>query len=457
MRIIIVGCGKVGRNIISELSEEGHDIVAIDKNGRSIETITNDYDVMGFVGNGTSYKVLKEAGIEETELLIAVTDSDEQNLLTCLIAKKAGNCKTIARVRNPQLSEDIGFIANELGLSMVVNPERAAAIEIARLLRFPAAVQIDTFAKGDVELIKFVIPDDSPIIGLSLSEIDKKFNGNTLICCIERNDEAIIPNGSFVINGKDKITLVSSPKMSKNFFKQIGVDIKRVKNAIIVGGSKISVYLCQALANKNIDLKIIESDPKRCEELCEILPNVSIVNGDGSLESLLKQEGITNSDAFVSLTGIDEENTFLSLFASNLKVHKVITKIDRIAYNEVINSLNLGSIIRPKNIIADNIVRYVRALSNALGDSQIETLHELIKDKIEACSFKVGKDEQIVGVPLAKLKTKGGVLIACIKRNKEIIIPNGQSVILEGDTIVVVTSLKGVKNLNDLLIDGENK
>ncbi len=456
MRIIIVGCGKVGATIIEQLSNEGHDIVAIDVNPRIIEDITNAYDVMGLVGNGTSLKVLKQAGIDETELLIAVTDSDELNLLTCLLAKKAGNCKTIARVRNPELSEDISFISRELGLSMIVNPERAAAKQIARLLRFPAAVKIDTFANGEVELMKFVIPENSPIVGLSLSEIDKKFKGNTLICCVERKEEAIIPNGSFVIEANDKITLVSSQYIAKDFFKSIGIDIKRVRNAMIVGGSKIGLYLCQQLANKNIDLKIIEQDKNRCEELAGILPQVTIVNADGSVEAILKEEGIEDIDAFVSLTGIDEENIFLSLFASKCGVTKVITKIDRIAYNEVINSLELGSLIHPKNIIADNIVRYVRALNNAQGDSQIETLHEIIKGKVEACGFTINNESLITNKPLASLHTKEGILIACIRRGKEIIIPNGQSCILPGDTIVVVGKQKQIKNLSDILVGDNN-
>ena len=451
MRIIIVGCGKVGSAVIEQLSDEGHDIVALDLSPRIIEDLTNAHDVMGVVGNGTSYKVLKEAGIEDTDLLIAVTDSDEQNLLTCLIAKKAGNCQTIARVRDPELNEEIDFIAEELGLSMAVNPEKAAAIEIARLLRFPAAVQIDTFARGEVELMKFVIPEKSSLAGLALSDIDKAFNNETLICCVERNDEAIIPNGSFILNALDKITLVSSSKGLRAFFKKAGIDIKRVNNALIVGGSKISVYLCQELADKNINLKIIEQDKERCEELSELLPNVAIVNSDGTDKKILKQEGVDDVDAFISLTGIDEENIFLSLFASRCGNMKVVTKIDRINYDEVIKDLNLGSIIHPKNITAENIVRYVRAMNNAQGSSQIETLHEIIKGKIEACSFNIGNEEKIINIPLAKLNTKDGVLIACIRRGKQIFIPNGQSVIKEGDTIVVVTKKMGIYNLLDIL------
>ena len=455
MRIIIVGCGKVGSAIIEQLSDEGHDIVAVDLDPRIIENLTNAYDVMGVVGNGTSYKALKEAGIEDTDLLIAVTDSDEQNLLTCLIAKKAGNCQTIARVRDPELNEEINFIAEELGLSMAVNPEKAAAIEIARLLRFPAAVQIDTFVKGEVELMKFVIPEKSSLVGLALSDIDKTFNNETLICCIEREGEAIIPNGSFVLNALDKVTLVSSSKGLRAFFKQSGIDIKRINNVLIVGGSKISVYLCQELADKHFDLKIIEQDSDRCDELSELLPNVEIVNSDGTDKKILKQEGIDNVDAFVSLTGIDEENIFLSLFASKCGKIKVVTKIDRINYDEVIKDLNLGSIIHPKNITAEHIVRYVRAMNNAQGSSQIETLHEIIKGKIEACSFNVGNEEKIINIPLAKLNTKEGVLIACIRRGKQIFIPNGQSVIKEGDAIVVVTKKMGIYNLVDIL-DKEN-
>lgn len=451
MRIIIVGCGKVGAAIIEQLSDEGHDIVAVDLNPRIIEDLTNAHDVMGIVGNGTSYKVLKEAGIEDTDLLIAVTDSDEQNLLTCLIAKKAGDCQTIARVRDPELNEEINFIAEELGLSMAVNPEKAAAVEIARLLRFPAAVQIDTFARGEVELMKFVIPEKSSLVGVALSDIDKNFSNETLICCVERKEEAIIPNGSFVLNALDKVTLVSSSKGLRTFFKKAGIDIKRVRNALIVGGSKISVYLSQELAGKNIDLKIIEQDRERCAELSDKLPNVAIVNSDGTDENILRQEGIDSVDAFVSLTGIDEENIFLSLFAAKRDDIKVVTKIDRINYSEVIKDLNLGSIIHPKNITAEHIVRYVRAMNNAQESSQIETLHEIIKGKIEACSFSIGNEEKIINIPLAKLNTKDGVLIACIRRGRQNFIPNGQSVIKEGDSIVVVTKKMGIYNLLDIL------
>ncbi len=450
MRIIIVGCGKVGATIVEQLSDEGHDIVVVDINSKKIDAITTAYDVMGIVGNGTNFKVLKDAGIEDTDLLIAVTDSDEQNLLTCLIAKKAGNCSTIARVRDPELNEDIDFIAEELGLSMTVNPEKAAAVEIARLLRFPAAVQIDTFARDEVELLKFIIPANSPLAGHSLIDVGS-IQDNVLICCVERGDEVIIPNGSFILEAGDKISIASSSAGARDFFRRIGIDVKHVKNVLIVGGGKIGVYLCQVLSEKGIALKIIEQDYKRCCELCEQLPEVTVIHGDGTDELVLREEGIADADAFVSLTGIDEENIFLSMFARKVSHAKVVTKIDRISFTDVINQLHLGSMIYPKKITADHIIRYVRAMSNAQGNSQIETLHELIEGKVEACSFNIGTESSIIDIPLQKLKIIRDALIVCIRRENEVIIPNGQSVIRPGDTIVVVTSKLGINDISDIL------
>ena len=451
MRIIIVGCGKVGATIVEQLSDEGHDIVVVDINPKKIESITTTYDVIGIVGNGTNYKVLKDAGIEDTDLLIAVTDSDEQNLLTCLIAKKAGNCSTIARVRDPELNEDIDFIAEELGLSMTVNPEKAAAVEIARLLRFPAAVQIDTFARDEIELLKFVIPANSPLAGSALSDIGR-IQDDVLICCVERGEDVVIPNGSFILEAGDKISIASSSAGARDFFRRIGIDSKPVKNVLIIGGGKIGVYLCQELSENGIGLKIIEQDIERCKELCEQLPNVVVIHGDGTDESVLREEGIAKADAFVSLTGIDEENIFLSMFARKVSRAKVVTKIDRITFNDVINQLHLGSMIYPKKITADHIVRYVRAMSNASDSSEIETLHELIEGKVEACSFNIGPKSSIIDIPLQKLRIIREALIVCIRRdNNEIIIPNGQSVIREGDTIVVVTSKRGVRDINDII------
>ena len=424
MRIIIVGCGKVGATIVEQLSDEGHDIVVVDINSKKIEAITTAYDVMGFVGNGTSYKVLKDAGIEDTELLIAVTDSDEQNLLTCLIAKKAGNCSTIARVRDPELNEDIDFIAEELGLSMTVNPEKAAAVEIARLLRFPAAV---------------------------LSEVGR-IQEDVLICCVERGQDVIIPDGSFILEAGDKISIASSSAGARDFFRRIGIESRPVKNVLIVGGGKIGVYLCQELSENGVGLKIIEQNYERCRELCEQLPGVVVIHGDGTDESVLREEGIEKADAFVSLTGIDEENIFLSMFARKCSHAKVVTKIDRISFNDVINQLHLGSMIYPKKITADHIIRYVRAMSNASGSSEIETLHELIEGRVEAISFNIGPKSSIIDIPLQKLKIIHEALIVCIRReNNEVIIPNGHSEIRSGDTIVVVTSKRGINDINDIL------
>ena len=450
MRIIIVGCGKVGATIAEQLVQEGHDIAVIDMSSDAIGDITNRIDVLGVVGNGASYSVQKEAGIEEADLLIAVTGSDEQNLLCCLFAKKVGNCNTIARVRNPLYSHEIGYIKDELGLSMVINPEFSAATEMARLLRFPSADKIDTFAKGRVEILKFVVQEGSVLEGNSLMEISRKLNSGVLFCAVERKDEVVIPKGDFVIQGHDVVSIVASPKDAKQFFEKIGVETHQVKDALIVGGGTIAYYLAEQLLSMGIHVKIIEQDPARCEVLSELLPEAVIIHGDATNHDILMEEGIANAEAFVSLTGLDEGNVFLSLYAQSCSKAKIITKINRISFEDVVSNFQLGSLIYPKHITAEYIVRYVRAMQNSVG-SNVEAMCRLIENKVEALEFRVKEGSTLAGKAIMDLKLKNNILIACINHKGKIIRPNGQTQIHVGDTVIIVTTRHGLRDINDII------
>lgn len=450
MRIIIVGCGKVGRTITEQLSQEGHDVAIIDTDSIAIHDITNNFDVMGVVGNGASYTVQREAGIDEADLLIAVTGSDELNLLCCLFARKAGNCSTIARVRNPMYNNEINFIKGELGLSMVINPEYAAATEIARVLRFPSAIKIDTFAKGRVELMKFIIPEGSVLHNCSLIDVARKIKSDILVCAVERMDEVVIPNGNFALKEKDIITLIASPTSARDFFNEIGIETHQVKNTMIVGGGTVAYYLAAQLLTMGIDVKIVEQDKKRCEELSELLPRAVVINGDATNQDVLLEEGIAHCESFVSLTGIDEGNIFLSLFARSVSKAKVITKVNRISFDEIISTFNLGSLIYPKFITAEYIIQYVRAKQNSIG-SNVETLYRIIENKVEALEFAIHEDSPVVGIQLEDMKIKENILIACINRGGKIIIPNGRSEIKVGDRVIIVTTQKGLQDIKDIL------
>ncbi|HKM21737.1 MAG TPA: Trk system potassium transporter TrkA [Lachnospiraceae bacterium] len=450
MQIMIVGCGKVGINLTEQLTKEGHNITVIDQDRSIVTAVSNKYDVMGVVGNGTSYSVQAEAGLKDTDLVIAVAGSDELNLLCCLIAKKMGNCNTIARVRNPIYSKEIDVIREELGLSMVINPELAASFEMARLLRFPSAMKIETFAKGRVEIIKMVIGEDSPLHELSVMEITTKLKCDVLICAVERGEEVTIPNGSFVLQAGDVVSVVASPKNSGAFFKKMGFDTHQVKDAMIVGGGEISYYLASQLLSMGISVKIIELKKERCEELSVLLPKAVIINGDAIDQNILMEEDLKHAQAFVSLTNIDEENILLSLFAKSESNAKIITKINRISFDNVISNLNLGSVIYPKHVTAEYILRYVRAMQNSIG-SNIETLYQLIEDKVEALEFVIRQDAPVIGIPLEKLNLKKNLLLCSINRKGQIITPRGQDMMQLGDTVIIVTSHHGLDDIADIL------
>lgn len=452
MNIIIVGAGKVGEKLVERLSrEENHNITVVDVRHNILQDVVNAYDVMGVSGSGASLEVLSEAGIDDADILIAVTGSDELNLLTCLIARKINNgCSTIARVRNPEYNKEIHLIKEELGLAMVINPEHTAATEMARALRFPSAIQIDTFAKGRVEILKFKIQPGSPLCDLKVVDIGSKLNCDILICGVERGEEAFIPGGNFLLKEGDFISIVATIKDAAHFIKKIGIKINKVKDCIIVGGGTTAVYLAHNLIKSGIDVKIIEQDAARAEFLCSLIPKASIVNADGTENRLLLEEGIENAESFVALTNIDEENVMLSLYAKTKTGGKVITKINRIGYDEVIRNLGLDTIIYPKDITAEYIVRFVRAKNNSIG-SNIETMHYVLDGKAEALEFRIVEGSPISNKTIESLSLKPEILIASINRRGTIITPRGKDVILPGDTVIIVTTHKGFKDISDIL------
>lgn len=451
MNIIIIGCGKVGRTLAEELNEEDNNITVIDTDAAKVKTLTEMTDVMGIIGNGAMHSVQKEAGIEDADLLIAVTGSDELNLLCCLIAKKAGDCRTIARIKNPQYSNESEYFMDELGLAMVINTEYAAASEIARVLRFPSAIKIDTFANGKVELVKFRLPDESPIVGMSVKSMAMSLKCDVLVCTVERNNEAYIPNGDFVFAEKDVISIIASHKNANEFFKKIQYKANSVRDAIILGGDEISQYLCDILLKYGIKITLIDKDIKRCNELSERWSDVTVICGHPSDKQVLLEEGLANTESFVCLENIDEENIFLSLYAKSINEDcKIITKINRIDFDTVISKLELDTIINPKSITADVILRYVRSMKNSMG-SNVETLYNVIKGKVEAAEFLVKENSPVLGKPLMELKFKNDVLIAAIIRNKKVIIPRGQDVICAGDSVVIVSKILALHDISDVL------
>ena len=450
MNIIIVGCGKVGETLAAELNLGGNNVTIIDRDAAKVKSIANKLDIMGVIGNGASRTTQKEAGIDDADMLIAVTGNDELNLLCCIVAKKSAGCRTIARLKNPEYSTDAPYIKNELGLAMVITPELAAAKEIARILNFPSAIKVDIFAKSRVELLTFKLPEDSRLAGMSVKDASMKLKTGVTFCTIERGDDAYIANGNFVFEGKDVISIIASPKQAKDFFSKIDYKIQPIKDALIVGGSAISYYLISLLEKSGISCTVIEKDVARCNELATEFEKATIINADPSDEDTLKEEGIGRVASFVALTGIDEENIMLSLFAKKAGTRKVITKINRIDFDDIISHLDLDSIVYPKNITADIIVSYVRAMTNA-GSSSIETLYNLNHGKVEAAEFTVLAGSPIVGIPLMNLSLKPDVLVAAIQRGKAQITPRGQDVIEPGDSVVIVTKDLELNDITDIL------
>lgn len=451
MNIIIAGCGKVGRALAEQLSREKHDITVIDRKPEAIQQITNIADVRGVVGNGASFEIQMDAGIDTADLMIAVTDADEVNLLCCLIAKKAGGCQTIARVRNPVYHHEIHHIKDELGLSMVINPEWAAAMEMARLLRFPSAIDIDTFANGRIELLRFQLEEQNPLCNNKIKDLHMLSRCEVLICIVERGNEVLIPSGEVELKAGDMISVVASPVNASRFFKTIGIETNQVKNTMIIGGGKISFYLAKRLLEMGIQVKIIEKDRDACERLCEILPKAMIINGDGTDRELLAEEGLAKAEGFAALTNMDEENVMLALYAKSMSKAKKITKVNRNTFDTIIGSLNIGSLIYPKHITSETILQYVRAMQNSIG-SNVETLYRLVDGNAEALEFVIKGKSEVTDIPLQELQLKPHILVCAINRKGKIIIPKGQDCIQKGDSVVIITTDCGAyKDIRDII------
>ncbi|WP_303804782.1 Trk system potassium transporter TrkA [Ruminococcus flavefaciens] len=450
MDIIIVGCGKVGSALAEVLSDE-HNVTIIDKKESLVEAASNDFDVMGIVGNCLQTEVLEEANVAKANIIIAVTASDEVNILSCLIAKRMGARHCIARVRSPEFDKQLVFMREELGISMMVNPDYNAANEIAKVLRYPEAINIESFAKGRVDLAEIRITSGSILDGVALSQLSRRLRLDVLICAVQRGDELTIPNGNFVLRAGDKIHMTASHSNMVKFFKSISAAYreKRVKSAVLIGGGRVAYHLAQQLIEMGVKVKIIEIDRERCLELSDRLNKVDISCADGTDHDILEEERVYDADAVVTLTGIDEENILLSLLAKNNGVDKVVTKVNRMSLMQLSDTLDLDSIISPKSITVNQILQYVRAKQNSLGNN-VTTLYRLVNDRLEAIEFVVRDKKEYVDVPLKKLKLRSGILIGSIVRGNELIIPKGDDCLQVNDSVVVITTTKGMHDLSNI-------
>jgi len=450
MDIIIVGCGKVGIALAEVLSEE-HNVTMIDKDENLINAAINDFDIMGIAGNCLQTNVLEEANVDKANLFIAVTTSDEVNILSCLIAKRMKARHCIARVRSPEFEKQLVFMREELGISMMVNPDYNAANEIAKVLRYPEAINIESFAKGRVDLAEIRITSGSILDNLALSHLSRRLRLDVLICAVQRGEELIIPNGNFILKAGDKIHMTASHSAMVKFFRSISAAYreKRVKSAVLIGGGRVAYHLAQQLIEMGVKVKIIEIDEKRCLELSQRLDKVNISCADGTDHDILEEERVYDADAVVTLTGIDEENILLSLLAKKNGVDKVVTKVNRMSLIQLSDTLSLDSIISPKSITVNQILQYVRAKQNSLGNN-VTTLYRLVNDRLVAMEFIVRDEKEYVGVPLKKLKIRSGILIASIVRGNELIIPNGDDCLKLNDSVVVVTTNKGFHDLSNI-------
>ncbi|MBQ1203433.1 MAG: Trk system potassium transporter TrkA [Loktanella sp.] len=451
MNIIVVGCGKIGTTVLASLVAEGHNVTAIDYNEAALSALFNVYDVMTVCGLATDYETLAQAGADKTDLFVATTGSDELNMLSCFLAKRMGAGHTIARIRNPEYSErSLSFAKQQLGLSMAINPERLAARELLHILRLPSAVKIETFSRRNFEMVELILKDTSPLVGVPLNQLRARYRAKFLVCAVQRDGQVYIPDGNFVLQGGDKIGLTAAPAEFHKLLRAQGITNKQARNVMILGGSRTGYYLAKMLTAAGSDVKIIESDRRLCEELCESLPKAVVIHGDGAQQELLLEEGLQNMDAFVSLTGLDEENILLSCFAASQNVPKVISKVNRDELGQLAQRLGLECIVSPRKLIADVLTQYARALQNSVGSS-VETLYKLMDDGAEALEFNVRKDARVIGIPLRDVKLKPHVLIAGIIRGRESIIPAGDDVILPDDRVVVIAAGQRLQDLNDIM------
>ncbi len=451
MNILVAGCGKIGSTIVASLTAEGHNVTAVEIDREVLEEIANINDVMGVCGNGADCETLTDAGVAGADMFVAATGSDELNMLACYLASRMGARHTIARIRNPEYNDQsLNFMKQELELSMAINPDMLAARELFHSLKLPSAAKVETFSRGHFEMIELRLKDTSPLIGVPLYELRAQYPAKFLICVVQRGDEVFIPDGAFVLEAGDRIGLTAAPQEIQKLMRGMGVVSKKAKNVMILGGSRTAYYLAKRLCATGTQVKILDRDRERCEALCDALPKAVVIHGDGSDQELLLEEGLDDMDAFVSLTGMDEQNILFSFFAASQNVPTVIPKINRAELGAMATKMGLECFISPRKLIADVVVRYARALQNSVG-STIETLYTLMDDKAEAIELLVENEPRLLNIPLKDLALKKNVLIAGIIRDRKPIIPAGDDCILAGDKVVLIAAKQHLRELKDIL------
>lgn len=451
MKIIIAGCGKIGMTLVENLVNEGHEVVALDSNPDAITDITNVYDAMGVCGSAADCDTLAEAGVEKADLFVAATDADELNMLSCFLAKRMGAAHAIARIRKPEYNDqNLGFMRQQLDLSMSINPEQLAAQELFKVLKLPSAMTVETFSRRNFEMVELRLRPESSMDGLSLSELRKKYAAKFLVCVVQRGEEVYIPDGSFVLRAGDRIGVTATPTEIHRFLRMVGVMQKQAKSVMILGASRMAYYLAKMLLDNGTTVKIIDQDRNRCRQFCDLLPGATMIHGESIRQELLLEEGIGSVDAFVALTGIDEENILMAFYANAQNVPKVVAKINHNELAAMADNLGLDCIISPKKVVVDVLLRYVRALENSIG-GQVETLYKLMDGRAEALEFKVQADFEALQIPLKELALKKDILIAGIVRGRKNIIPSGEDVLLAGDRVIILAAGRAISTLSDIL------
>ena len=452
MNIIIVGGGKVGTTLANLFSTEGHSVTIIDTAPKLIENIVNDYDVIGYCGNGASFPVQNEAGVSACDIFIAVTGSDELNIMSCLVAEKLGAKHSVARVRNPEYSLQMDFLKESLGIDLVINPDYESANEIFRAIEFPAASKVESFAKGRIDLAEITIEENSPLNGLALFDLKKEIKVPMLVCAVQRGDEVIIPSGDFVIKAGDTIHFTAAKHNLSKILKALDMKTRKIKSVLILGGSRSAYYLAKALIKAGIKVTLVESDIGRATELETALSEATVICADGTDTEFLNEYHIENIGATVALADTDEENMVFSIYAATHNVEKTICKITRPALIKMLPSVSINTtVMYPQSITSNIILRYVRAVNNTKG-SQVETLYRLLYGKAEAAEFIVSENSALVGKTLREITLKPNVIIACVSRKGTVIIPDGNTTVEAGDSVIVITAGQGISDLDEIVL-----
>lgn len=449
MNIVIVGAGKVGFSLARQLSMENHDVTVIDAEPSSVEYVSSNLDVFTILGNGASYEIQQSAGVAHADLLIAATNRDEVNILCCIVAKKLGAPHTIARVRDPEYNKQVLFLRDELGLSVSINPEQAAAEEISRILRFPSANKVEPFAKGRAEMVVVRVPESSPLCGMVVSEIHPRFKVKVLVSVVEREGKASIPGGDFVLKAGDRISIVGDPVEQSKFSRAIGLRTDRVRNVLIIGAGRITVYLADQLLRMGMHVKIIDQDREKCLRIKNLLEKATVICGDGAQPDILMEEGLMEADAVVALTGMDEINIITSVYAKSVSNALVVAKVNEPHFNAILEKSDVDVTIQPSGVTVQRIVHYIRAMGNTKS-STMEALYLMNDGQVEAIQFKISGEVPYGGVPIKDMPIRKGIQLSAILRDGKCLIPGGNDTIKKHDDVIVVTTLHDIREIGDI-------